>query len=615
MKRAWRDDDGGFRDFIFRFGIVSVGILAVLCASAFAADREPSYGLVKITQDRGVGSGVCVTPDGFVLTVAHVVDQPSPVFVTFDKEIRSYTGAVVYRDKRADLAVVKVESETPFPCIPVADATPVKGEQVWSEGYPSGQYARMEGSVAGISNVNLEGGIRFNPEESVQAISTTHRVQAGNSGGPLFNKRGEVVGVAHGVPVNHRDISSIFVGTVEIHTALTKCGAKGWKSPKNPRKLLPKGYIFVSDECKWCHVLLADLGGKKKPPAAPQLRAFLEQHFRVRVVKVKNAKKLIKKYSLTGALPAFLASNIPAGALYGYSGPDQLIEDITKALELAPQTEEMEFQVGPDDGVELDYDLDPFFDTPDLEGEEMAQAEPAPLATRRLPPKAPSVPAPKAKEEGFKMESVDEEEEKEPEITDADLRTLTGVLLVNDFLGDGLAGKGVALMERAIEGRLLNELAGMIGGDRAKVRVIFRRLHPETFDAVCEKGMLTGQDKVAFVVLVPSLFPEGLTGKLAAFLEEKAKGLKDSLLKDLPLFCTFQRTDETTYTGILAALETLSKPGDSESKIDLKNPLTWVGVGGSGVVGWVIWLLSKMRGDQNKLVLKVHELASKDKPK
>ncbi len=137
---------------------------------------------------QGLGSGFIVSADGYILTNAHVVDGATEVIVrTTDK--RELTGKVIGSDKRTDVALVKVDAKD-LPAVRIGDPANLRtGEWVAAIGSPFG----LENTVtAGI--VSAKG--RSLPQDSyVPFIQTDVAVNPGNSGGPLFNMAGEVIGI------------------------------------------------------------------------------------------------------------------------------------------------------------------------------------------------------------------------------------------------------------------------------------------------------------------------------------------------------------------------------------------------------------------------------------
>ena len=135
---------------------------------------------------RGVGSGFILTPDGYVMTNAHVVEDASEVLVTLpDKP--EFKAKIVGADKRTDVAVVKIEA-TGLPAVKVGDISRLRvGEWVMAIGSPFG----LENTVtAGIVSAKQR-----DTGDYLPFIQTDVAINPGNSGGPLINMRGEVVGI------------------------------------------------------------------------------------------------------------------------------------------------------------------------------------------------------------------------------------------------------------------------------------------------------------------------------------------------------------------------------------------------------------------------------------
>ena len=136
----------------------------------------------------GEGSGFIVSPDGTILTNAHVVNGASEVTVRLTDR-REYTAKVIGVDTKSDVAVIRIPAKN-LPTVKVGDTRNLKvGEWVVAIGAPFG----FENSVtAGI--VSAKG--RTLPDSGyVPFIQTDVPINPGNSGGPLFNMRGEVVGI------------------------------------------------------------------------------------------------------------------------------------------------------------------------------------------------------------------------------------------------------------------------------------------------------------------------------------------------------------------------------------------------------------------------------------
>ena len=165
-----------FYDFLRRFGVPVPGM------PGNGGGRMPE----QIQQ--GVGSGFIVSPDGYVLTNAHVVDGASEVTVKLTDK-RDFKAKVVGVDKRTDVALLKIDASG-LPFVKTGDAERTKvGEWVVAMGSPFG----FENTVtAGIISAKAR---RLPDENYVPFIQTDVAINPGNSGGPLFNLAGEVIGI------------------------------------------------------------------------------------------------------------------------------------------------------------------------------------------------------------------------------------------------------------------------------------------------------------------------------------------------------------------------------------------------------------------------------------
>ncbi len=140
-----------------------------------------SYGLSQ-------GSGFFITGDGYVVTNQHVIDRGTE-FTVIDHEGNEFDAKLIGADKRTDLALLKVDAKQDFTYVSFADDAPMVGEWVVAIGNPFG----LGGSVtAGI--VSARGrDIGAGPYDDFIQIDAP--VNRGNSGGPAFNMKGEVIGV------------------------------------------------------------------------------------------------------------------------------------------------------------------------------------------------------------------------------------------------------------------------------------------------------------------------------------------------------------------------------------------------------------------------------------
>lgn len=137
---------------------------------------------------RGEGSGFIVSPDGYILTNAHVVDNAEEVTVkTTDR--REYTAKVVGTDPATDVAVLKIDANN-LPTVKIGDPSRLRpGEWVIAIGSPFGFENSVTAGIVSATSRSMPG------SNYAPFIQTDVAVNPGNSGGPLFNLNGEVVGI------------------------------------------------------------------------------------------------------------------------------------------------------------------------------------------------------------------------------------------------------------------------------------------------------------------------------------------------------------------------------------------------------------------------------------
>ena len=143
--------------------------------------------------EHGIGSGVIISPDGYILTNNHVVEGAKDIKVTLHDR-RVLNGRVVGTDKLTDLAVVKVNASD-LPAIAWGDSSKLQqGQTVLAFGSPFGslRFSVTRGIVSGI---NRSDPFREDARKPGGFIQTDAAINPGNSGGPLVNVHGELVGI------------------------------------------------------------------------------------------------------------------------------------------------------------------------------------------------------------------------------------------------------------------------------------------------------------------------------------------------------------------------------------------------------------------------------------
>ncbi|MFC1679403.1 S1C family serine protease [Elusimicrobiota bacterium] len=160
--------------------------------------RRVKPAVVMVRKQNGVGTGFMISPDGLLVTNAHVVagraangvissDYQRQVVIRF-ADGREAPGIVVAFNPKKDLALIQLPPN-PFgwPSVPIGDSALSEGEQVVAIGYPLGlPFSVSRGIVSGVG---------FRDSGHVDFIQHDAAVNPGNSGGPVFNAKGEVIGV------------------------------------------------------------------------------------------------------------------------------------------------------------------------------------------------------------------------------------------------------------------------------------------------------------------------------------------------------------------------------------------------------------------------------------
>ncbi|MBK9966752.1 MAG: trypsin-like peptidase domain-containing protein [Holophagales bacterium] len=200
----------------------------------FGPDRQQRGDQEEEQQQQSGGTGFLIEASGFVLTNNHVIDGAEKVEVTVG-ETDVYKAKVVGRDPATDLALLKIEGAKPFPTLAIGDSDRIRvGEWVMAIGDPL-QFEKTvtvgvvsgKGRAPGLSNVT---------RSFENLIQTDAAINFGNSGGPLVNVAGEVVGINTAISRMAQNIGF----AVPINVAknlvpqLRKEGRPGFRHPDRP---------------------------------------------------------------------------------------------------------------------------------------------------------------------------------------------------------------------------------------------------------------------------------------------------------------------------------------------------------------------------------------------
>lgn len=151
-------------------------------------DNMPQTPRQAPRQSAGFGSGFVMSSDGYIVTNAHVVDNAAEILVSFPNQ-REWPAELIGADERTDIALLKIDASG-LPTLQLGDSSELNvGQWVLAIGSPFGfEYTATQGIVSALSRSLPDGNY-------VPFIQTDVAVNPGNSGGPLFDLEGNVVGV------------------------------------------------------------------------------------------------------------------------------------------------------------------------------------------------------------------------------------------------------------------------------------------------------------------------------------------------------------------------------------------------------------------------------------
>lgn len=167
------------------------------CVGITVSTTTNIYGYT--TTSAATGSGFVLTEDGYVVTNYHVIEEAAknrsvPITVSFQSG-ESYQAELVGGEADNDVAVLKIEAEGLKPVVLGDSDKLIVGEEVFAIGNPLGEltYSLTDGIVSALDRVITTGS--GNDANSMNMLQTNCAINSGNSGGPLFNRYGQVIGI------------------------------------------------------------------------------------------------------------------------------------------------------------------------------------------------------------------------------------------------------------------------------------------------------------------------------------------------------------------------------------------------------------------------------------
>ena len=184
---------------------------SVVNITSTAVQFDFFYGPVP---QQGQGSGFILNKDGLILTNAHVISNAQQIEVKLSDK-HTYKAQRIGVDPAHDLALLKINAPNLVPATLAESQNLVVGQRVYAIGNPFGLQGTMTRGI--ISAIRSIRGPQGNPIED--AIQTDAAVNPGNSGGPLLNSKGEVIGITTLIANNGADQSSGIGFAIPINTA------------------------------------------------------------------------------------------------------------------------------------------------------------------------------------------------------------------------------------------------------------------------------------------------------------------------------------------------------------------------------------------------------------
>lgn len=189
-------------------------------------------------QEIGGGTGFIITSDGYIVTNKHVVADEEAEYTVMMNDESKYDAEVVARDPTTDFAVLKIEGKD-FPTIELGDSDELKvGQTVIAIGNALGEFRNTVsvGVISGLSRSITASSFGFGSENLVGVIQTDASINHGNSGGPLLNLAGQVIGINTAIAQDAQNIG-FAIPINEVKNSI--------ESVKEYGKLSNHGLVFV----------------------------------------------------------------------------------------------------------------------------------------------------------------------------------------------------------------------------------------------------------------------------------------------------------------------------------------------------------------------------------
>jgi len=164
--------------------------------NTFLIPQQKQTGTEK--QQVGAGTGFIVSEDGLVLTNKHVVSDDTAEYTVVDTDGKEYAAKVLAKDPVQDLAIIKIEGSDKFKPLKLGSSSDIQiGQSVIAIGNALGEFQNTVsvGVISGLGRTLVASGGTIGTETLEDTIQTDAAINKGNSGGPLLNLKGEVIGI------------------------------------------------------------------------------------------------------------------------------------------------------------------------------------------------------------------------------------------------------------------------------------------------------------------------------------------------------------------------------------------------------------------------------------
>jgi len=273
----------------------------------FSAPRYRQKGTEK--REIGGGTGFLISADGYVATNEHVVLDEEAEYTVLMNDETKHEAKVLARDPITDLAILKIKGSN-FPFVELGDSSILKaGQSVIAIGNALGEFRNTvsTGVISGLARSVIAGGYGIGSEQLVGVIQTDASINVGNSGGPLLNLAGQVIGINTAMAAGAENIG-FAIPINEVKNTINNVKEHG----RIIRPWLGVRYVQINKAIAEANKLDVDYGalivrGEERTdlaviPGSPADKAGLEEND---IISELNNKKIDSKNPLAKAIAKF----------------------------------------------------------------------------------------------------------------------------------------------------------------------------------------------------------------------------------------------------------------------------------------------------------------------